>query len=290
MGALDAGDINPMLSLLEKIDKSIKKIEKDVAVFHEHLYQYQLAYDAARHRPVNYYTHKPAQLIESHQTNLARLKAISAQLKTELTIATEQTQEEKSTENRNYIISLLMEAIYQVPMPALDKRQVNDFTRLRDSVSFEQIEHAIESLRNGNLDPVLDLIRLIGQTISEHLENVPMFLNALEEYRAVYMPEFYIATPSPDEMARIHQESLARLKEIHTLLQSAALAPSLQFLAIVGDNQADKSNPNPGHLFFKDGANHDLLKMVMQYAGFFKMRHAEQSSMDAPGMNTSLQS
>ncbi|MDX1838331.1 hypothetical protein DIZ81_10775 [Legionella taurinensis] len=290
MRTLDSGDIDTILLLIKEITKRIGVCEENDYVFYEELYQYQRVYDVARHNPVTYYTHKPAHLIESHQKTMARLKVISAQLKTELTIPTAQTQEEQGTENKNYIISLLMEAIYQVRMPALgNSRQANDFTQIRDLISFEQIEHAIEALHDGNLDPVLDLIRLIGQTISDHVENEPLFLQALEEYRAKYNPEFYIATTSPDEVARTHQESLARLKEIHALLQSAALAPSLQFLAVVGDNQADKSNPNPAHLFFKDGANHDLLKMVMQYAGFFKMRLAEQSSMDTPGINTSLQ-
>lgn len=288
MIALDGGDIDPILLLIKKMDERITSLEENDYLFYEELYQYQLVYDATRHRPVN--TPKPANLIESHQKSLARLKVISALLKAELTIPTLQTQEEQGTKNKNYIISLLIDAIYQVSMPNPAKPwQAKDFTRIRDLISFEQIEHAIEALHHGNLDPVLDLIRLIAQSISNHLENVPLFLKTLEEYREEYNPEFYIATLPPDEVARIHQESLARLEEIHALLRSRALDPSLQFLAVVGDNQADKSKPNPAHLFFKDGANHDLLKMVMQYAGFFKMKTIEEARAGSPETSKSPQ-
>lgn len=288
MTALDGGDIEPILKLIKKIDESMMRYEENDYSFYEQLYQYQLVYEATSHRTVHYPTHKPADLIESHQKSLTRLKEISALLKTELNIPL-QTQEERGTENKNHIVSLLMEAIYQVSVPApANPWQAKDFTRIRDLISFEQIEHSIEALHHGNLDPVLDLIRLIAQTISKHLEDVPLFLKALEEYRKEYNPEFYIATLSPDEVARIHQENLARLQEIHALLQDAALNPSLQFLAIVGDNQADKSKPSPAHLFFKDGANHDLLKMVMQYAGFFKMKPDEDPGMYSMGTNKSL--
>ncbi|STX39847.1 hypothetical protein [Legionella feeleii] len=290
MTALDGGDIEPIVQLIKKIDEGIMRNEENDYVFYEELYQYQL-YEATRDRPVHVHMHKPADLIESHQKSLARLKEISVLLKTELSIPTLQTQEEQSTRNKNDIVALLMEAIYQVSMPApANQWQAKDLTRIRDLISFEQIEHSIEALYDGNLDPVLDLIRLIAQTISRHLENVPLFLKTLEEYREKYNPEFYVGNLSPDEVARIHQENLARLKEIHALLQSAVLDPSLQFLAVVGDNQADKSKPNPAHLFFKDGANHDLLKMVMQYAGFFKMRIIDEARIGSPETNKSFQS
>ncbi|STX44901.1 Uncharacterised protein [Legionella donaldsonii] len=289
MAALDGGDIGPILKLIKKIDEGVMRFEENDYSFYEQLYQYQF-YDATRHTPVHDHTHKPADLIESHQKGLARLKEISALLKTELGIPTLPTQEEQSTKNKNDIVALLMEAIYQVTMPEpANQWQAKDFTRIRDVISFEKIEHSIEALYDGNLDPVLDLIRLIAQTISNHLENVPLFLKALEEYSEKYNPEFFIGTLSPDEVARTHQENLARLKEIHALLQSAALDPSLQFLAVVGDNQADKSKPSPAHFFFKDGANHDLLKMVMQYAGFFKMRIIEEVRIGSPETNKSLQ-
>ncbi|HHF7349359.1 TPA: hypothetical protein ACPSKE_002564 [Legionella feeleii] len=290
MTALDGGDIEPILEIVKKIDEKVMRLEKNDYAFYEEVYQYQL-YDVMRPGPVHDHSHKPADLIESHQKNLARLKAVSALLKIELNIPTLQTQEEQSTKNKNDIVALLMEAIYQVSIPALAKAwQAKDLTRIRDLISFEQIKYSIKALRDGNLDPVLDLIRLIAQTISKHLENVPIFLKALEEYREEYNPEFYITNLSPDEVARIHHENLARLKEIHVLLQSAALDPALQFLAVVGDNQADKSKPNPAHLFFKDGANHDLLKMVMQYAGFFKIKIIEEARIGSPETNKSLQS
>ncbi|WP_131750932.1 hypothetical protein [Legionella erythra] len=288
IAALEQGDTNPILMLVKKMDKTIRRCEEDNHVFYEELYQYQLIYENVPLHRINYYQNTPSDLVESRQQSLQRLKEISAELKTELNIPQSETQKEKHIQSKHYIISLLTEALYQIRMPVpAHLGQPRDFTRIRDLIPFEQIEHAIEALDNGNLDPVLDLMRFIAKTISDHIDNIPLFLSALEAYREEYNPAFF--TISPDEVALIHQKNLARLKDIYALLKSAVLDPSLQFLAIVGDNQADKSKPSPAHLFFKDGANHDLLKIVMQYTGFFNRKLIEKPMTESLEKSTSLQ-
>jgi hypothetical protein len=310
--SLKKGKIDPIFALIKDIDKCVSYYEKQLPNFFEALYTYTkgLGNDVPSYKPV------PEQILKSHIRGISRLKEISASLKEKMVFSPTREFEKRLEKNdseidvspqiptlarnpellkmiKNYagtyqmnssqqsesasfneIQRLFLEAFYEVQIASTNTWR--PIKTLRENSGIPLIKKGMSQLKEGNLDPLLSLLRQIDAEIDE----APKFVVSNDYEQASRMMKL----PTVGELEQINQSGIQRLKEISALLKEKLVYPSLHFLEVRDANkQKDPLAPNPAHHFFQrinnsgDGANHYILQSIMAYAGFFNMHPAKPS-------------
>ncbi|KTD32920.1 hypothetical protein Lnau_2568 [Legionella nautarum] len=205
--SLKKGKIDPIFALIKDIDKYVSYYEKQLPNFFEALYSYTNFLYARYGNNIPSYHPAPELILKSHIRGISRLKEISASLKEKMVFSPtrefEKTLEKNDSETGvspqsptlasnpellkmiknhagtyqmnsspqsesasfNEIQRLFLEAYYEVQIASTNT--LRPIKTLREKTGVPLIKKGMSQLKEGNLDPLLSLLRQIDAEVDE---------------------------------------------------------------------------------------------------------------------------